>query len=122
MENNKEETIDEEEKDMLEVWQRQISKLFNRKLWKEGGQEWVDLMNRMSFNKLIGTSPSNYRMQAKLKTGKSYSSAKEALRDLEPIKARAKAFQEILLLEGKDIHEATKETLKHFNYKQTPRR
>ena len=112
----------EEEKDLLETWQKQISKLFNRKLWEEGGTEWVDLMNRMSFNKLIGTSPSNYRMQAKLKTGKSFKSAKEALRHLEPIKARAKAFQEVLLLEGKDIHEATRETLKHFNYNQTQRR
>ena len=112
----------EEEKDLLETWQKQISKLFNKKLWEEGGREWVDLMNRMSFNKLIGTSPSNYRMQAKLKTGINFRSAKEALRKLEPLKARAKAFQEVLLLEGKDIHEATRETLKHFDYEQTTRR
>ena len=72
--------------------QKQISRSFNDFLFRIGGVEEVDAVNRRTFNSLVGVSPSNYRMQTPKQDGTFYSSGKEALRVANPEIAKAKSL------------------------------
>ena len=58
-----------------------VSKAFSKKLYEEGGEDHIDRVNRESFNLLVGTSPSNYRLRMVSETGLHYFSGKETKKD-----------------------------------------
>tara|TARA_Y100000817_G_scaffold169678_1_gene132653 strand:- start:164 stop:541 length:378 start_codon:yes stop_codon:yes gene_type:complete len=94
--------------------QKQISRSFNDFLFRIGGVEEVDAVNRRTFNSLVGVSPSNYRMQTPKQDGTFYSSGKEALRVANPEIAKAKAVQELLMLQGLSEKDATKQAVRIY--------
>ena len=98
-----------------------VSKAFTKRLYEEGGQELIDRVNRDSFNMLVGTSPSNYRLKMVSETGMHYFSGKDALRVGDPLLAKAKSYQEILYLKGYSIEEATKVTQRTFKLEKVSR-
>ena len=98
-----------------------VSKAFSKKLYEEGGEDHIDRVNRESFNLLVGTSPSNYRLRMVSETGLHYFSGKDALRMGDPLLAKAKSYQEILYLRGYSIEDATKVTQRTFKLEKVSR-
>ena len=95
--------------------QKEISKAFSKKLYEKGGVEMVDQLNRDSFNMLVGTSPSNYRLKYKNDLGINYTTGKQALRAQDPELAKAKSYQEMMYLSGNSLSQATRLAKERFN-------
>ena len=95
--------------------QKEISKAFSKKLCEDGGVDMVDHLNRESFNMLVGTSPSNYRLKYKNELGVNYTTGKQALRAQDPELAKAKSYQEMMYLSGNNLSQATQLAKDRFN-------
>tara|TARA_Y100000034_G_scaffold57607_1_gene70297 strand:+ start:8252 stop:8587 length:336 start_codon:yes stop_codon:yes gene_type:complete len=95
--------------------QKEISKAFSKKLYESGGRDMVDQINRDSFNMLVGTSPSNYRLKFRNELGINYTTGKQALREQDPELARAKSYQEMMFLTGNDLLKSTQLAKDRFN-------
>ena len=95
--------------------QKEISKAFSKKLYEDGGVDMVDQLNRESFNMLVGTSPSNYRLKYRTELGVNYTTGKQALRAHDPELAKAKSYQEMMYLSGNNLSQATQLAKDRFN-------